>query len=189
MKNSIRILLLTLVGVRLCGQTNPLCDAILCAQENYYYIKFSKSEDNAYNCVIGARKKKDAFYYEKKAVFRSYESKDNALNGVYQINYRSGKTFLKATYQDNFPVDSTLIFYESGSIKSKIKYLSRTNYEVIHYYESSEVKQRIVVSQAIECADYSNLYNSKKSPNIQYFDKKGNSITKQEYQSFNVEDE
>lgn len=160
-----------------------------CASEIFLYQKFSKSEDNRFNCILQNNKKKEYFYYESKDLFRYCEYKDHMLNGMYKVNFRNGKPYLISTYENYLPKDSAMFYYASGELKTKVVYSSKNSFIVYHYYLNGVLKMKAICNDKIEPMNDSNVFNSNKNGELFYYNLQGNAITKEEYLILNPNDE
>lgn len=157
------------------------------ANELANFKKISKKNNNE-NIPIAKfpLKSKDTLFYSKGKIFRTLESSNGILNGKYQLFYDNGNLYSVSIFRNYLPVDSSIVYYYDGAIKSRIYYYDSENFKILNYYENGAKMQALIVKKALRPIDINEIYGAEAAAqSIIYYNKQGIEISKDEYKVLN----
>ena len=83
-------------------------------------------------------------YYDSGKLRRTFDFKDNELNGWCKVYYKSGKVEREGFFKNNKEAGISKIYYDTGILKGKSTYLNgEKNGATLLYYKSGNIKAKM----------------------------------------------
>ena len=137
--------------------------------------------------------KPDTIYYPDKSILRISEANKNGLNGRLIYFHKNGTIYYSSKFKDNEYCDTSNYYSENGNLMMREIYTGDRGRTITEYYDTGELKRlckvRVVDLSEIELKkDVKKRKQKIVTDSDQYYDKKGNKITLEEYRSYLIQE-